>query len=422
MFKKKAFPFIILFTGIVVSCSAAYYSITGLSKLFAGAAREVIIMAASLEFAKLVLATSLKIYWNNLDKTFKYYSLVAVSILVIITSIGIYGFLSSAYQITSTKNSISNNEIAILDSKKNRFTEMKAELLSEKNTLNSDMTLLREGMNNSKDQTIDRKSGQILTKTNNNIKLYQSELEASGARKNNISLKIESLNDSISKIDNEILIKKQNNTTEAELGPLIFLKNLLGYSMDSIVNVLILMLMTVFDPLAISMLIIAISLFENKKTAIIAVENLKDSDILNQPTSNTDIGESHTLMDIPEDIILGTHSEDSNSTSLQFTDHDILYDNNPESSTNDIDVETEPSNLDSLSDIEKLDKMQNDNIINAKTFFDEVRNNSESNKKSDELNANEERDFYLGKKNIGELSTNQKKNMSQWQIKNHFKS
>ena len=83
--KKSLFPLLIAFSALSVSASAAFYSISGLSKLFAGAAFAVIIMAASLEIAKLVIASLLYQYRKNLPKLLKYYLSVACVVLIEIT-------------------------------------------------------------------------------------------------------------------------------------------------------------------------------------------------------------------------------------------------------------------------------------------------------------------------------------------------
>ena len=98
--KRNLFPFIIAFSALSVSASAAFYSVSGLSKLFAGASFEVIIMAGSLEVAKIVIASLLYQYWKDLNKLLRTYLTIATVVLVLITSMGIYGFLSAAYQET----------------------------------------------------------------------------------------------------------------------------------------------------------------------------------------------------------------------------------------------------------------------------------------------------------------------------------
>ena len=94
--QERIFPFLIALSALSVSASAAFYSVSGLSKLFAGAAFAVIIMAASLEVAKLVIASLLYQYRKNLPRLLKWYLSMACVVLILITSMGIYGFLSSA--------------------------------------------------------------------------------------------------------------------------------------------------------------------------------------------------------------------------------------------------------------------------------------------------------------------------------------
>jgi hypothetical protein len=77
-FKQNIFPSIIAISALSVSASAAFYSVSGLSKLFAGATFEVIIMAGSLEVAKLVIASLLYQYWNTINKLLRTYLLQIV--------------------------------------------------------------------------------------------------------------------------------------------------------------------------------------------------------------------------------------------------------------------------------------------------------------------------------------------------------
>jgi hypothetical protein len=114
--QSNIFPTIIALTALSVSGSAAFYSVSGLSKLFAGASTQVIIMAGSLEFAKLVVASLLYQYWDTINKWLRTYLAVACFVLMIITSGGIYGFLSGAYQSTA-------NESELLDKFKDHIAD-----------------------------------------------------------------------------------------------------------------------------------------------------------------------------------------------------------------------------------------------------------------------------------------------------------
>ena len=100
--KSKTFPYIIAISAGAVAFSAAFFSVFGLSKLFAGAQASVVIMAGSLEFAKLVTASFLYRYWDRIPVFLKNYLLVGTIVLILITSAGIFGYLSNAYQGATT--------------------------------------------------------------------------------------------------------------------------------------------------------------------------------------------------------------------------------------------------------------------------------------------------------------------------------
>ena len=119
--KKRLLPFVIAFSALSVSASAAFYSVFGLSHLFAGASTEVIIMAGALEFAKLVCASLLYQYWNVINKWLRAYLVSAVFILMIITSGGIYGFLSGAFEETNTQSKFLEKQVEIQTAKQNFF-------------------------------------------------------------------------------------------------------------------------------------------------------------------------------------------------------------------------------------------------------------------------------------------------------------
>ena len=116
--KRNLFPGLIALSALSVSASAAFYSVYGLSKLFAGATLEVVIMAGSLEFAKLVTASLLYQYWDTINKGLRTYLTVATIVLVLITSMGIYGFLSAAYQDTYRQLIVKENQTSFLEQKK----------------------------------------------------------------------------------------------------------------------------------------------------------------------------------------------------------------------------------------------------------------------------------------------------------------
>ena len=94
----RFFAFLVGLAAFAIAGSAAFFSVFGLSKLFAGATSAVVVMAGSLEFGKLISASFLYRYWDKVNKALRTYLLVGIITLVGITSAGIFGFLSNAYQ------------------------------------------------------------------------------------------------------------------------------------------------------------------------------------------------------------------------------------------------------------------------------------------------------------------------------------
>ena len=257
--KIKILPFLIAFSALSVSASAAFYSVFGLSKLFAGASTQVIIMAGSLEFAKLVTASLLYQYWTEISKALKIYLSIAVFILMVITSGGIYGFLSGAYQETATKSEFLDKSLAVLQIKQNRFEDNKNDLTLEKSQLNQTISDLRKSLSNpTQVQYVDRESGQLITTTSSSArKALQSELNSTIEDRNNINLKLEAVQDSIMKLDTDLLELEMGNEEQRELGPLKYLSDMTGTPMDKVVNWFLLLIVFVFDPLAIALVVTA---------------------------------------------------------------------------------------------------------------------------------------------------------------------
>jgi hypothetical protein len=268
--KQKVFPFLIALSALAVSGSAAFYSITGLSKLFAGASTEVIIMASSLEAAKLVMASLLYQYWDKLGKLLRTYLTIALLVLIGITSAGIYGFLSGAYQDTANKASVVDKETQVYKVKKERFEQSKTDYTTEKQRLDNDISQLRGALaTGSTTQSVDAKTGQIVTRANNaNRKTFEAQLNSAIQNKQIVDDKIVAANDSITALDMKILEIESKAELAGELGPLKYISKLTGKPMDQIINWFLLVIIFVFDPLAICLVIAANIAFNQLKPKI----------------------------------------------------------------------------------------------------------------------------------------------------------
>ena len=193
--KARIFPTLIALSALSVSLSAAFYSVTGLSKLFAGASIQVIIMAGSLEAAKLIIASLLYQYWDKLNKLLKFYLTIATVILVFITSAGIYGYLSAAYQETATQAGVVDKKIAVYELKKERFEENREIYLEEKKIIGKDIAELRKSLSSGTTiQYKDKETGQIITTSSRATrKAFEKQLDIALSDRDQVS-KIRSSN------------------------------------------------------------------------------------------------------------------------------------------------------------------------------------------------------------------------------------
>lgn len=273
---KKVFPYIITLSALAVSASAAFYSVSGIMKLFAGASLAVGIMAGSLEVAKLVIATLLYQYWSELNKVLRTYLTIAAFVLILITSAGIYGFLSSAYQETANRATVVDQQIFALETKKKLYEQTQQGIYKEKQSLAGLKESLSKG---STTQFTDRKGNLVVRSNNASIKQIQSASNSD----EKLSNKLDVVNDSIFSLENKILEVKINSTVTTELGPLKYLSGLTGQPMDKIINWFLLVIIFVFDPLAIALVVAANFAFGRKGEQLAVELTEEDKEWLDAP-------------------------------------------------------------------------------------------------------------------------------------------
>ena len=252
------FPFLIAFSAFLISVSSAFYSVSGLSKLFAGAEFAVILMAGSLEFAKLVTASLLYQYWDTINKTLRTYLSIATIVLILITSMGIYGFLSAAYQETYSKLSAVENQKGFIQQKINFYQNDVTRYDTEIERISSNISTL----SNAKASTIQVRDTSVSggfrqTISTTELRMAQSRINIEEENRKLAQSKRTVASDSLQKFQLQVLELDNNNDVAGELGPLQYLSSLTGYPMGKIINILLLTIIFVFDPLAISLVIAA---------------------------------------------------------------------------------------------------------------------------------------------------------------------
>jgi|TARA_B100001094_G_C18115741_1_gene763899 hypothetical protein len=243
-------------SALFVAFNAAFFSVSGLSKLFAGAAFSVMIMASSLELAKLITAGYLYNYWEKINKTFRIYLSGAVVILILITSLGIYGFLTSAFQDTFNQFSVQEKQLVFLQQKEKFWGDDVARYDTELERISDNIATLSNAKASSI-QVRDTSSttGFRQTISTTELRLSQQRISVEEENRKGVQAKREVAADSLQSIQLKILDVESSEGVSSELGPLQYLSGLLDKPMDQIINWFILIIIFVFDPLAVALVI-----------------------------------------------------------------------------------------------------------------------------------------------------------------------
>jgi len=224
MENSKHFKFYVGLSALLIAGSAAFFSVFGLSKLFAGAALSVIIMAGSLEFGKIVAASFLYRYWNSINRLLKIYMTTGVVTLVLITSAGIFGYLSNAYQGATIQF---EKQSTTLLYKEDRLEQLEEDKVYLKDELEQSLSTLPENYITAKRKLREEYNPKVLL-----------------------------INDEILKIKQEIGdLKVSLVETGVDVGPAIYLARVFDTDIDTVVKFFIFILIFVFDPMAIALVI-----------------------------------------------------------------------------------------------------------------------------------------------------------------------
>jgi hypothetical protein len=359
--ERKVLPYLVAISALSVSLSAAFYSVTGLSKMFAGAATQVMVMAGSLEIAKLIIASLLYQYWDKLGALLKTYLTVAVGILMLITSGGIYGYLSSAYSETSTKLEVMGKNVAVYDLKRERFQNQLNDVTVEKQSLNESILELTKGLSNNTIQYKDDEGNIITTTSSSTRRVLTKQLEDAKQQRDKLSIREETLTDSVTKIDLIKLDLETNTDIASEIGPLKYIAGITGKSMDQVVNWFIIALMLVFDPLAIALVISANVVFSKPKdnTPPKPKGGLNDRpDVKRAMEMASKLSEEHEIdKDEPTALAFSSYYDDDGIDEWDFDEEDAL-DQVLNEMVEDIDEEETPNTnskiLNGINNVEEL--------------------------------------------------------------------
>ena len=283
------FKYILGLSALLLASCAAFFSVKGIALLFAASFWSVAIMAGSLELAKLVSASYLYRYWSSIHDLLKKYMLSATILLMCITSLGIFGFLSDAFQRNFSQYSLNLNKIQSLKSQQNFYM---SQIDFNKSKL-KDLIDLQKTYQTSLDNIV--KQDVTTTKTTSggffssaktekvtDIKLVESKnkiVEGSQNNINNLFFQISKLTASLEILEkqnsdnNQEIMKLESDNTKGEIGTFKFVADAFGLKIETAVRIFIILIVIVFDPLAVC-LVIAYNSSNNKQIRLDTKERI----------------------------------------------------------------------------------------------------------------------------------------------------
>ena len=266
---------LLLLTGLIISAVAIYYSVVGLTAIFSAAVIPIIIMGSALEVGKLVCASWLKANWERAPRFMKYYMITAVMVLMLITSMGIFGFLSKAHNDQNLVSGDVQSKIAIYDEK----------IKTARDNIDANRKALKQ-MDEAVDQVMGRSQDEKGADKAVAIRRGQQKERARLQSEITAEQKI------ISQLSEERApIAAEVRKVEAEVGPIKYIaKFIYGEAaadenmLEKAVTWIIILIVVVFDPLAVIMLLAAQMTFGWKREDQEPVKAVSINDFVHQPT------------------------------------------------------------------------------------------------------------------------------------------
>jgi hypothetical protein len=265
---------VIAFTAFSIAAAAAYFSVTGIGKLFAGAAMSAMVMATALELGKLVSVSFLYRHWNIVPKFLKTYMAVGSVVLILITSAGIYGYLSSAYASVAATPLQTN---ALIQADEARKLTIEQEI-SRRNQRLDQIIQLRGQQENRIDDLI----GKSQTGNTSTIRNAQSQLRELDNTVQNLQKEVTTLSNTRDSLTQNIIQNQVAINTNSDIGTFMYVANFLGVPLDTVVKWFILIIVLVFDPLSIS-LVLAYNFLKIKEKENEPIKVVEENKIIELP-------------------------------------------------------------------------------------------------------------------------------------------
>jgi hypothetical protein len=298
---KSLFKFenIVGLSALFVAGCAAYYSIIGISTLFSGSFIAAMIMSLSLEFGKLTATSYLFRFWEKTKTYLKIYLVSAVIILSIITSLGIFGYLSGAYQTSAIENQMAEQKIAVIENQKTysqtKIDDARKRITQITELRNQQESRLNQSMTNNAIARNSIQMAQIQQQTQDMIEQSHSDID----NQNQIIQKSIS---EIQNFDNQINDIKMKTSSKKDILTFKFVADAIHLDLNTTVKWFIVLLITVFDPLALCLLLAYNTAIYKKSENIIENDKIEEELVLDNISQTVNQPEPKPIIEEPPPI------------------------------------------------------------------------------------------------------------------------
>ena len=234
------FIFLLGLSAFLLAGSAACFSVLGIATLFAGSFYQVAIMAGALEFSKLIATSFLYRYWDKTSVFLRTYLIIAILTLMGITSMGIFGYLSAAYQVNSAKYTQVDSRIELIETQKKTLDGELLQINVRLDTLNKSRI--------SQEQRLPNLSSRAAKPIYDDIARSAEEIKQ-------LNKRIQELQTAKSQTDSQIIELKEQIVGTKDIGTFKFIAQAFNTPLDNVVKFFICVLIVVFDPMAVSLVL-----------------------------------------------------------------------------------------------------------------------------------------------------------------------
>lgn len=306
---KKVLLYFVLLMAVTLAATVAYVSINGLLTVFSGAGLLGLLFFSAIEISKIIATSAIHTYGKKIGWVYNTLLSLGIIIAMIITSMGVYGFLSSGYQKNSAKADGANREIALIDTKLKLKEKTRESINIQLLQTQKSVSELRTALGNNTQSRVDRNGNLITTTSTGNRKAFESQLNIATETELRLSNDLNVADSVINSLSESKLEIETEAAMSSELGPLKYLADVTGSSMDNVMKWFILLLIIIGDPMAILMIIIFNKIINDKSDAVTDAVNDAVTDAVNDDLIEVYIKQSEEEsptqpMSPPDEVVL----------------------------------------------------------------------------------------------------------------------